>query len=110
MNAPAKIDRTQALRADVQAFTRAELNALVAALDERIARASANHHWTIPTCDERTYLGEMWSLAADCLVELDGEEPETNNPQAELADMLNDACMTIHYAMQRHMAAPEIAA
>lgn len=107
MNAHSNITADQAAP---ESYTRAELNALVAALDERIARASANHHWTTPTWDERTYLGEMWSLAVDCLVELDGEEPETVNPQAELADMLNDACMSIHYAMQRHMAAQAVAA
>jgi hypothetical protein len=90
------------------AFTRAELEALVSAMDERIEQASAAHHWSNPTWGAVTYARQLWSLAIDCLVELDGDQPETVNPQAELADMLDDACLSVHHAMQRHMAAQAV--
>lgn len=89
-------------------FTRTELEALMSAMDERMSKASAAHHWSNPTWGAVTYARQLWSLACDCLVEMDGEEPETVNPQAELADMLDDACMSVHHAMQRHMAAQAV--
>lgn len=90
--------------ATTPAYSRAELEALMAAMDARCERATAAHHWSNPTWGAVTYARQIWSLACDCLVELDGEEPESSNPQAELADVLDVACQSVWNEMQRHLA------
>lgn len=46
------------------------------------------------------YRQNIWSLADDCIAELEGEEPSTNNPQAELDDALIAGCHSVFRAIE----------
>jgi hypothetical protein len=82
-------------------FTRAELEAIVADQDARLDRIAerqrAGQH--IGGTAEET-ARNIWALAIDALVEMDGEEPETVNPQAELADAMGETCASVWWPVQ----------
>lgn len=84
-------------------FDRTWLEACIAELDQRKTAAASAHHWTTPMGGALSYLSQFQYLAEDCLCELDGCEPGHANPQAELADMVDDACLSILGAIDRRV-------
>jgi len=83
-------------------FTRAELEAIVADQDARLDRIAERQRTGqhIGGSAEAT-ARNIWSLAIDALVEMDGEEPETVDPQSELADAMEATCASVWWPVHK---------
>ena len=82
-------------------FTRAELEAIVADQDARLDRiAERQRTGQHIGGDAEATARNIWALAIDALVELDGEEPETVDPQSELADAMEATCASVWWPVR----------